>query len=405
MRKSSDALVIGLVSVAHGTSHFFQLILAPLFPMIKDDLGVSYAALGFALTLFYTLSALFQPVTGFLVDRFGARAALFFGVGMQTLGVFTMGMTHGYALFVVGAAMTGLGNSVFHPADFTLLNSKVSPQKLGYAYSAHGMGGSLGYATAPVFSGALGALYGWHAALLAASAIGLFMFLALLSQAKHLHATPARGSEAGAQAKGSVARDIRVLLVAPVILCFLYFAIYSAGLIGIQGFSIAAMTMQYGVAATLASAAVTAYMIGSAAGIFMGGFIATRASRHDLVAATGLAMGALAILMVALGKVPGTALPAAFAFAGFVLGATGPSRDLIVRAATPPGATGRVYGFVYSGLDFGAVSTPIAYGWMLDHSMPQGVFYLVSALTALAIFTVLQVPGRARRAAATQIVG
>jgi MFS family permease len=198
-----------------------------------------------------------------------------------------------------------------------------------------------------------------------------------------------------------VARDIRVLLVAPVILCFLYFAIYSAGLIGIQGFSITAMTMQYGVAAALASGAVTAYMIGSASGIFMGGFIATRASRHDLVAATGLALGAAAILVVAAGGVPGAALPAAFALAGFVLGATGPSRDLIVRAATPAGATGRVYGFVYSGLDFGAVSTPVAYGWMLDHAMPQGVFYMVSALTALAIVTVLQVPGRTRRAPAT----
>jgi FSR family fosmidomycin resistance protein-like MFS transporter len=397
MKKSNDALVIGLVSVAHGTSHFFQLILAPLFPMIKDDLGVSYAALGFALTLFYTLSALFQPVTGFVVDRFGARAALFFGVGMQTLGVFTMGATHGYPLFVLGAAMTGLGNSVFHPADFTLLNSKVSPQRLGYAYSAHGMGGSLGYAAAPAFSGALGVLYGWHAALLAAAAIGLVMFLALLSQAKHLHVTPGRAGEA----KSSAASDIRVLLVAPVILCFLYFAIYSAGLLGIQNFSITAMTMQYGVAAAFASAAVTAYMIGSAAGIFLGGFIATRASRHDLVAATGLAAGAATMLVIALGQIPGAALPAAFACTGFLLGATGPSRDLIVRAATPAGATGRVYGFVYSGLDFGAVSTPIFYGWMLDHGLPQGVFFLVAGLTAAAIFTVLQVPGRTRRAAAT----
>jgi MFS family permease len=397
LRKSSDALVIGLVSVAHGTSHFFQLILAPLFPMIKDDLGVSYAALGFALTLFYTLSALFQPVTGFLVDRFGARTALFFGVGMQTLGVFTMGATHGYELFVVGAAMTGLGNSVFHPADFTLLNGKVSPARLGYAYSAHGMGGSLGYAAAPAFSGAVGVLYGWHAALLAASAIGLVILLVLLSQARHLHVAPGRAGEA----KPSTASDIRVLLAGPVILCFLYFAIYSAGLIGIQGFSITAMTMQFGVAATLASGAVTAYMIGSAAGIFTGGFIATRARRHDLVAATGLALGALGILVVALGAIPGAALPAAFAFAGFVLGATGPSRDLIVRAATPPGATGRVYGFVYSGLDFGAVSTPIFYGWMLDHGLPQAVFFLIAGLTALAIFTVLQVPGRTRRAAAT----
>jgi MFS family permease len=161
------------------------------------------------------------------------------------------------------------------------------------------------------------------------------------------------------------------------------------------------MTVQYGVPAALASGALTAYMVGSAGGILAGGFIATRAARHDLVAASGLAAGALTILLVAMHQVPGAALPAALALAGFAVGATGPSRDLIVRASAPPGATGRVYGFVYSGLDVGSLATPVFYGWLMDHGLPQGVFYTVFALTAVAIFTVLRLPGRTRRSAPT----
>jgi predicted MFS family arabinose efflux permease len=397
MKKTGDALVIALISSAHGISHFFQLIVAPLFPLIKSDFGVSYAALGFAMAVFYALSALLQPVAGFVVDRFGARGVLLGGIGLQVLGVFIAGSSHSYPLLVAGMAVTGIGNSVFHPADFTILNARVGVQRLGYAYSAHGIGGSLGYAAAPLFSGALGALLGWHAALWAAAGVGLVVLILLVGNAHRMKIV----REAPAAGKRPVAQDLRVLAAAPVVLCFVYFAIYAAGLAGLQSFSVAAMTVQYGVPAALASGALTAYMVGSACGILAGGFIATRAARHDLVAASGLAAGALTILLVAMNQVPGAALPAALALAGFAVGATGPSRDLIVRASAPPGATGRVYGFVYSGLDVGSLATPVFYGWLMDHDLPQGVFYAVFALTAVAIFTVLQLPGRTRRSAPT----
>ena len=397
MKDKSDYVVISLVALAHGTSHFFQLIVAPLFPLIKEELGVSYAALGFGVSLFYALSALLQPVAGFVVDRFGARGVLLGGVGLLAGGTFLAAASGSYALLVIGMALAGAGNSVFHPSDFSILNARVGSSRLGYAYSAHGVAGSLGYAAAPVFSGALGALFGWHAALYAASGVGFAVLLLLLLNSSRF----AISRETGSERKPPAAHDFRVLFVAPVVLCFLYFAVYAAGLAGLQSFSVTAMTVQYGVTAALASGALTAYMIGSASGIFVGGFIAARAGRHDLVAASGLALGSLWILLVAANAVPGAALPVLLALAGFCVGATGPSRDLIVRASTPPGATGRVYGFVYSGLDVGSLSTPVFYGWLMDHDLPQGVFYTVFGLTALAIFTVLQLPGRARSPAPT----
>lgn len=386
-----NATVIGLVSVAHGVSHFYQIIVAPLFPFIKDDLGVSYAALGFAMTLFYAASALCQPVAGFVVDRLGARNVLIGGLALMVAGIALVGVSGSYAMLVCGMLLAGLGNSVFHPADFTILNTRVEAARLGYAYSAHGMGGSIGYAAAPLFSASLGVAFGWHAALLAGAGVGLVVLVVLLLNAPRLD-VPSHAKTHGSKA---VSDDMRVLFSAPVMMCFLYFVIYCCALAGVQHFSIAAMTVQYGVSAAFASTAVTSYMAGSAAGILAGGFIATRASRHDIVAMTGIAAGAGCMLVIATGEVAGLFLPALFGLAGFSLGATGPSRDLIVRASTPPGATGRVYGFVYAGLDVGSLATPVLYGWLLDHGMPQGVFYVVFGFLVLAIFTVMQLPGRA----------
>jgi MFS transporter, FSR family, fosmidomycin resistance protein len=378
----SDATVIGLISFAHGMSHFYQLLLAPLFPFIKDELGVSYAALGFLVALFYTLSGLLQPLAGFVVDRYGARGVLLGGIAFMILGVLVQAFAANYALLALGAALGGIGNSVFHPADFAILNARVGAARLGYAFSAHGVVGYIGYAVAPVFSVSIGAAFGWHAALLTGAALGVGLLALLLLSSKHLHIEPQ-------PRKASIRTEARVLLAAPVILCFVYFTVFAAGLTGLQSFGVSAMVEQYRVAATSASTALTAYLVSAALGILAGGFVAARASRHDYVAAGGMVVSAMAVLLIAMNQISGAALPAALAVAGFASGMVAPSRDLIVRASTPPGAAGRVFGFVYSGLDVGAFATPVFYGWMLDHHIPQAVFYTVFAFTALAALTIV----------------
>ena len=385
----NDATVIGLISLAHGMSHFYQLLLAPLFPFIKDELGVSYAALGFLVALFYALSALLQPLAGFVVDRYGARGVLLGGIAFMIVGVLVQAFAASYVMLALGAALGGIGNSVFHPADFAILNGRVSTARLGYAFSAHGVVGYVGYAVAPVFSVSIGAAFGWHAALLTGAALGVGLLALLILNSKHLQL------EAIQKKASSIRAEARVLLAAPVILCFLYFAVFAAGLTGLQSFGVSAMVEQYRVAATAASTALTAYLVSAALGILAGGFVAARASRHDFVAAAGMGVNALAVLLIAMHQVPASALPAALAIAGFASGMVAPSRDLIVRASTPPGAAGRVFGFVYSGLDLGSLATPVFYGWMLDHHMPQAVFYTVFGFTALAALTiVLLVPVR-----------
>lgn len=380
----NDATVIGLISFAHGMSHFYQLLLAPLFPFIKDQLGVSYAALGFLVALFYALSGLLQPLAGFVVDRYGARAVLLTGVGFFVAGVLVQGLATNYAMLALGAALGGIGNSVFHPADFAILNSRVSAPRLGYAFSAHGVVGYIGYAVAPLFSVSIAAAFGWQAALLAGAVLGVALLGVLLANSRHLEITVHA-------ARKSLRTEASVLFTTPVVLCFAYFTVFAAGLAGLQSFGVSATVEQYRVAATTASSALTAYLVSAALGILAGGFVASRTSRHDFVAAAGMGVNALAVLVVAMHLIPGGAVAAALAIAGFASGMVAPSRDLIVRASTPPGAAGRVFGFVYAGLDVGSLATPVLYGWMLDHGMPQAVFYTVAAFTFAAMLTVLLV--------------
>jgi MFS family permease len=380
----SDAKVIALVSIGHALSHFFQLALAPLFPLVREDLGVSYATLGFVVMMFFTASAVLQPAAGFLVDRVGGRSVLFGGLGLMTVGVFAMSLAQGTVLLALGALVMGVGNSVFHPANFSILNGRVSPPRLGYAFSAHGIGGMLGFAAAPVFTAGVGSFYGWHTALLAAGGVGVAVVLLLMANARLLRV------DQPVRKKQEAGMDVRVLLSPPVLLCFAFFLIWGGAYAGIANFSITAMQLQFGVGVTLASSAVTAYMLGMLAG----GFVASHSSRHDLVAGSGLSISALIMLAIAAGVVPGAALPLALGLAGVTAGVTYPSRDLIVRSATPPGAAGRVYGFVYSGLDVGSFVTPMFYGMLIDHAMPQAVFYAIFGFGALATLTVLQVSGR-----------
>ncbi len=380
----NDATVIALISFAHGMSHFYQLLLAPLFPFIKDELGVSYAALGFLVALFYALSGLLQPLAGFVVDRYGARAVLLGGVGFFVAGVLVQGLATNYAMLALGAALGGIGNSVFHPADFAILNSRVSAPRLGYAFSAHGVVGYIGYAVAPLFSVSIAAAFGWQAALLVGAVLGVALLGVLLANTRHLEITVHA-------ARKSLKTEASVLFTTPVVLCFAYFTVFAAGLAGLQSFGVSATVEQYQVAATTASSALTAYLVSAALGILAGGFVASRTSRHDFVAAAGMGVNALAVLVVAMHLIPGGAVAVALAIAGFASGMVAPSRDLIVRASTPPGAAGRVFGFVYAGLDVGSLATPVAYGWMLDHGMPQAVFYTVAAFTFAAMLTVLLV--------------
>jgi MFS family permease len=385
-----DARVIGLVGVAHGLSHFFQLALPPLFPLLRAEFDASWTLLGALVGVFYAASGLTQFGAGFVVDRIGARPVLLGGlvllVGGTLVGSFAPGL---YWLFPIVAVM-GVGNGVFHPADFAILNSNVGERRLGHAYSTHGIGGSLGYAAAPVVSFGLASALGWRDALAVMGVAGLVMVGVLFTQRDHLRS---HTSAAKHTLRGSMGLFVQL----PIVMCFAYFIVQTMAGVGVQTFAASALNAGFSVPLALANGAVTAYLLGSVAGIFAGGFLAARTTRHDRVAAGGLFVGAALVAIVAAGVAPSLLLPL-FAAIGCAVGSTGPSRDLIVRSATPKGASGRVYGFVYSGLDIGSTVGPIWFGLMLDHAMARGLFFAIAALLAASIATVFQV----RRALGTR---
>lgn len=396
MTVGRDLKIMGLVGTAHAASHFFHLVLPPLFPLLKAEFGLSYAALGLLTALFYGASGIAQTIAGFLVDRFGARRILFGGLVLLSLSVIGYGLATSYWMLIVFSVLAGLGNSVFHPADLSILTNKVSGSRLGRAYGAHALCGYLGWALAPAFVVGIAHYFDWRVAVAAAGLAGLAVAFILNVWGGDDLADPAPPGVPVRRLSGTaVMRDVRLLFSATILSCFGYFAFLSAALVGVQTFGLTAMQAIYSISMAHATAALTAFLVAAAAGIFIGGFAADRTDRHDVIAMSGVLLAALVLAAIG-GGIPGDGLLiGALALAGFLSGTTSPSRDMLVRKATPGGATGRVFGFVYSGLDLGSALMPLLLGWALDGGDPRIVFHACAAALAIAMLSIIQVRRRA----------
>ena len=392
----SDAQVITLVGVAHGVSHFFHLILAPLFPWLKEAFSLSYAELGFLMTMFFVVSGIGQALAGFVVDRIGARAVLFAGVGFLALSAIVLSQAGSYAMLLAGSMLAGLGNSVFHPADFTLLNQRVFQPRLGHAFSVHGISGNLGWAAAPVFLATIAGLYDWRTALLAASLLPLAVLALLyvhrdLLQDGELKSGGAKAAADSAARQAGGEQQFDFVRVPAVWMCFTFFFITAMALGGIQSFSSAGLRSLYGMSLPLATAGFTAYMLASAGGMVWGGFIASKTTRHERTIAIAFAASGVTALLIAAGIVPALVAVLLMGAVGFGSGVAGPSRDLLIRAAAPKNATGRVYGVVYSGLDIGLAVSPLLFGALMDGGHPSWVFICIGVFQTMAIVTAVSV--------------
>jgi MFS family permease len=386
-----DAEVIGLVSVAHGTSHFYHLILAPLFPWLKIEFGLSYAELGFLMTMFFIVSTIMQAAAGFWVDHSGPLKVLFFGVAMLAISAIVLSFSSGYWSLLFGACLAGLGNGVFHPADYTLINRRVSPERVAHAYSMHGVSGALGWAASPAVLVAVTTFAGWRQALLVASAIA-FVMLAVLYWRRHvLMGSQEQRDLEDAARKNSSALSFDYLKLPMVWMCWGFFFLSALALSGVQSFAPTAMQLLYDLPIALTTTAYSSYMLASAGGMFLGGFVATRARFPERVIAIGFILGSSISVLIAMTVVSGSTMMSLFTVMGFCVGIAGPSRDLMIRSATPKEASGRVFGTVYSGLDSGLAIGPLMFGLLMDWKMVPGVFILIAAFLMMALLTAYRV--------------
>jgi MFS family permease len=401
----SDFRTIAVVGAAHGTSHFFHLMLPPLFPWLMADFSLSFTAAGALMTVFFVVSGIGQALAGFVVDRYGARRVLFSGIAMLALSGLVLAAAKNYAMLAAAAALAGLGNSVFHPADFTVLNRRVSQPRLGHAFSVHGLAGNLGWALAPVTLAGIAAVAGWRNASLFAAGVGTLMFLFLLSQRASMAVPPHGGGHARDEAKAGGGSALAFLAVPAVWMCFGFFLLTTTAFGALQNFAPPALGGLYGLTLATATTALSAYLLGGAAGIAAGGFLAGRGEGHERIIMLALGAAAGIALLLAAGILPGWTVLPLMVVMGVGSGIAGPSRDMLVRRAATgtlgPKAFGRVYGFVYSGLDAGLALAPLAFGMLMDQSRFGVVLAGVALLQGAAIFTALSIGGRAAAARAT----
>lgn len=391
----SDATIISLVGFAHGTSHFYHFVLPPLFPYLMAQFGLSFTQAGALMSTFFVVSGIGQALAGFVVDRFGALRVLYGGVTLLACSGLVLASAESYAGLMAAAAVAGLGNCVFHPADYTLINRRVSVPRLGHAFSVHGLSGSLGWAAAPVFVIALAETWGWRSAGLGASAVG-FAALTLLFLNRHRLAEGPLPTDTARHPGGSFA----FLRAGVVWMCFVFFLLTVMAFGALQNFAPPILERTYGITLAVATTALTAYLLGSAAGIAVGGFFASKGERQEQLVAAALGFGALCALLLATGWVPSWTVAALMALMGFGVGFAGPSRDMLVRRAAMStfgaGAFGRIYGFVYSGIDTGLAIAPIAFGLLMDAGRFAQVLWGVAALQVLAILAALTVGSTSR---------
>jgi MFS family permease len=389
LSRRRDFTTIGLIGMAHGTSHFFHMLLPPLFPAFIRDFGLSYSELGLLVTLFFVISGIGQALGGFLVDRVGARPVLFAALSCFVGASLAAATAQGYGGLMLAAALAGLGNSTFHPVDFTILNKRVSAPRLGHAFSVHGITGNLGWAVAPIFLIGVTSLAGtWRAAYVGTAliALGVLLLLVLNREAIDDRQGQWAHEKAGAKTAPVDEHPLAFLKLPSVWMCFSFFFWTTAALSAIQSFASPALGRMYGLPLSITAFVVTGYMLCGAAGMIAGGFLVARAEKLERTIAAAMAGSSLLLLLVASGWLPGLVAAGVAALAGVGTGLAGPSRDMLIKRAAPPGATGRVYGTVYSGLDVGfALAAPV-FGWVLDHGRPNAVF---AGAALLLVFGVL----------------
>lgn len=383
-----DAGVIGFVGLAHMVSHFSQLILPPLFPWLKDAFHASYTELGFLMTVFFVVSCAVQTLSGFLVDHWGPRPVLFAGLALIGAAAFGFASSPDYFTMALCTVIAGVGNGVFHPVDYTLINRKVSPSRLGHAYSVHGITGSLGWALAPAVVVPLALAYSWRAALLGAGCVAFAVLVVIWLNRAKLELPPAAPK---ARASGPQEHSLAFLRIPAVWMCFGFFFFYAVVLSTIQAFAPEAARRLHDVPVAWAAMCLTVYMVCAAGGMVAGGFLASDPERCERIVGAGFGVAALVALLVGLGHVPAMAVPALFGAMGFASGIAGPSRDLLVKKSTPENATGRVYGVVYSGLDIGQAIAPLFFGALMDHRQYRGVWLGLVFMQAVLITSAFNV--------------
>ncbi len=393
-----DVKVIGVLGFAHLMSLFYFLVLPPILPILKADLGVSYAALGLIMTGYGIAAGVAQTPVGFLIDRIGGRPALAVGMAVQAGCIALMGLAGDYWQLLVLYSLAGAANTVYHPADYAILSAAIPKQRIGRAYSIHLFSGNFGWAVTPAVMVGLTALWGWRTALISVGVVGVLYALVLATQtrlldddihrrARRLEEKKQKGAATREPGGGELGEGIRLLFTLPIMMCFWFFIFVTLGFTGVRAFFVAAMDLLYDTPLGPLNAALTGFLLGSALGILAGGVLADRIGPRIATAAVTLVSAGALIVLVGSMSLPLAALIAVLTASGFLQGVLLPTRDLLIRSVTPDGSMGKVMGFLSSGTMLASGVVPVLFGWILDAFDPNWVFWISAIFVSGALFT------------------
>lgn len=390
---------IGLVSGAHLYSHFYILLLPPLFPLLRDAYGVGFTELGFAITLFSAVTGLTQAPVGFLVDRIGARTLLVAALIVESLAFAMVGLVPTYAMLLAMMVVAGLANAIYHPADYAILNASVTDKHMGRAFSVHTAAGFFGGFLAPALAIPMAGVWGWETAVVVCASSGVLMAVVMLSQADALHEVSRADHRSAEQRASGAPSGLALLLSVPVMMGLLFYVGLSTFGQGLGNFSVSALSERYPAELTSLGLVLSAYLFANPLGVLAGGWVADNIRRHDLFAAACFVGVAAVLFTVAALTLPLLAVGVLFATAGLLNGLVAPSRDMLIRSMTPPGEMGKVFGFVSTGFNIGGIVAPLLFGYLLDHSDPAYVFWVAGVVSLLTVPTVLVTGLKGRQAA------
>jgi len=391
---SRDARVNTLIGAGHFLSHFYVLCLPPLFLAWQADFGASFAELGLTVTLTAAASAVLQTPMGFLVDRYGAKPFLIGGTLMMALPLAAMGLATQFWQILALALLSGIGNSVFHPADYAILAGSVNRDKMGRAFAFHTFTGNLGFATAPTASAALLSLFGWRGTVLALGLLAVPVVCIILWQSPILHdQVHARAPKPA----GATAAGVRALMARPILLFFGFFLLSSMAGSGLQAWLITVLHETRGFVLEAASAALTGYVVGGAAGTLVGGWVADRTTHHLGFTVVLTILASALVLVVAVQPMTAPMTAAVLFVAGLLTGSSRTPRDVMVKDAAPPGEVGKIFGFVSAGLPLGQALTPAPFGALIDMGRPDLVLVLSAALLLASLLFVGSARATTRR--------
>jgi FSR family fosmidomycin resistance protein-like MFS transporter len=389
-----ESKIIGLVSTGHFFSHFYLLLLPPLFPVLREQFGVGFTELGLALTTYSIATALTQVPSGYIVDRYGARRLLIAGLLLESAVIAGIGLFTTFSAFIVLLAIAGIANSVYHPADYSILNRAVDKSRMGRAFSIHTFAGYLGEAVAPATILALMVWLDWRTAMVVCGVGGGLVATIMAFNSGLLdEASPAR-TERQEHARGG---GLHLLISLPIVMGLLFFVGIAITGRGITGFGVSALTELHSISLVSAAALLSCYLFAMPVGVLLGGWVADRTSRHGAFAAMCFVVVAVQMFAVAAFSMPLVLIGTLFGIAGLFSGMVAPSRDMLIRSITPPGETGKVFGFVSTGYNIGGIMGPPLFGYLLDHHTPQSLFWVVGVAALMTMITVLYASGRQMR--------